>query len=149
MRRISCRACSPIRSPGRCGRVDHEGVVETKGLGIERGTIPPNSTDRPSPALRERVASAASRVRVYEGEAAPHPPIAYATGPPLSRNAGEGPPNTSLANSAASFTGDGASDFMPSGDIGKGRCDGGRRASIQTSAQRLDDGPAHLRRVEA
>src|SRR6185437_8192739 len=120
MRRISCRACSPIRSPGRCGRVDHEGVVETKGLGIERGTIPPNSTDRPSPALRERVASAASRVRVYEGQAAPHPPIAYAMGPSLSRDAGEGLTVISLACPAASFTALRPSDFMPSGDIGKG-----------------------------
>jgi hypothetical protein len=46
----------------------------------------PNS---PSPALRERVASGASRVRVRAAET-PSPSHARGVGPSLSRTAGEG-----------------------------------------------------------
>src|SRR5438445_10358668 len=46
--------------------------------------------ESPSPALRERVASAASRVRVFQFLFRPSPSHRCAMGPSLSRSAGEG-----------------------------------------------------------
>jgi hypothetical protein len=83
-----CSSASPTvrstTSSGCGGRSDSsaERLIGGSRQRVPCGTIAPKPPHFPSPASRERVASAASRVRVYETQSAPHPPIAAQWAPP-------------------------------------------------------------------